>query len=169
MLVHPRQAWDEIAVRNDRASATLRSSGLPLAVLPAAGWALRFQDIAPSARVESFAMTLAAAVATFASLAVAIHLVAPAYGVTRRWSQAVAVSVHGSTPVLACGLLFAWPLLTAVGVIAMLHCFYLYYLGLQRVMGCRPSDAAEFTAISFLVSMAIAGSIGAMGSGFGWL
>ena len=169
MLVHPRQAWDEIAARRDGAGKTLVSTGFPLATLPAAGWALRLQDLAPAARIESFAMTFAAAMGTFASLAAAIHLIAPAYGVKRRWSHAVAVSVHGSTPVLACGLLFAWPLLTAVGVIAMLHCFYLYYLGLQRVVGCRASDAAEFTAISFLVSMVIAGTIGAMGSGLGWL
>lgn len=169
MLSHPQQAWDEIALRNDRAGATLRRAGLPLALLPAAGWALRWEDLAPSARIESFAMTLVAAMATFVSLAAAIHLIAPAYGVTRRWALAVAVAVHGSTPVLVCGLLFVWPLLTAVGVIAMLHCFYLYYLGLQHLMGCRASDAAEFTALSFLVSMAIAGIAGAIGSGLGWL
>lgn len=169
MLVHPRQAWDEVASRSDGAGKTLGSNGFLLATLPAAGWALRFHDLVPAARIESFVMTFAATMATFASLAAAIHLIAPAYGITRRWSHAVAVSVHGSTPVLACGLLFAWPLLTAVGVIAMLHCFYLYSLGLQRVMGCRASDAAEFTAISFVVSMVIAGTIGAIGSGLGWL
>lgn len=142
---------------------------LPLALFPATGWALRMDDLAPAARIASFASTFVLVVAMVFALAAAFHLLAPAYQVSRRWSGAVAVAAFGSTPVMASGLLFASPLLAAVGVIALMQALYLYSIGLHRVMGCRRGDAAEFTAMAFMVSTLISGVAGAAGSALGWI
>lgn len=169
MLVHPADAWNDVAQYVDRPWAAAVRYLLTLALLPATGWALRMEDIAPAVRLASFAATFVLVISMVFILAAAFLLLAPAYEVRRRWSGAVAVAAFGSTPVMASGILFASPLLAAVGVVALVQALYLYSTGLQRVMGCRRGDAAEFTAMSFLVSTVISGLAGAAGSALGWL
>lgn len=169
MLVHPADAWNEVAERDDRARDTVLRYVLPLALLPAAGWALRMEALAPASRLASFAATFVLVTFMVFVVATAFQLLAPAYAVPRRWSAAVAVAAFGSTPMMACGLLFVSPLLAAIGVVALMQALYLYSLGLRRIMGCRAGDAAEFTAMAFLVSTALSGAAGAAGSALGWL
>jgi hypothetical protein len=52
-------------------------------------------------------------------------------------------------------------------MVALLHCFALYYTGVQRVYGCKPSDAAEYVAISCLLAAVASGAVGALGGALG--
>ena len=169
MLVHPAAGWNEVAECDRRARDTVAHYVLPLALMPAAGWALRMQDLGPEVRLVSFAATLVLVTSMVFVLAASIQLLAPAYQVPRKWSAALSVAAFGSTPVMASGLLFVSPVLAAVGVIALMQALYLYSIGLRRIMGCRQGDAAEFTAMAFLASMVISGALGAAGSALGWL
>lgn len=168
VIVDPRAAWRELGADGAAARPVL-AFAVPMALLPATGWSLRPGEFALADRLGAFAMTYVLVLAMVVALAAAIHLVAPMYGIPRRWRAALAVAAYGSAPILACGPLFVSPLLAAVGVFAMLHCLYLYWTGLQDVMHCRRGDAAEYVAITFMLSSVLAGIAGALCSAAGWI
>lgn len=168
-MTEPEAAWADIAQRSPSALRTFCGFAVPIAVLPAAGWALRLQPMDLSARIEAFLMTCAFVLVTLVSVAIAIWVISPLYRVARSWPRAVAVAAVGSTPLALSGLFFVTPLLAAVGVIALPHCLYLYAVGLRVLCGCRTGDAAEFTAMVFLLSTALSGLIGAAAGAAGLL
>ena len=113
--------------------------------------------------------TVALSVLSVALLAFAFYLISPMYRLERRWSRAVEVAAYGSTPVLLAGVLMVLPVLVMVSVVAMLHSFFLYYLGVQKLLGCRRSEAAEFLAVACLLTAIASLGLGAGGGALGVL
>ena len=102
-------------------------------------------------------------------LAVSIAMLMPMYGAARDFRRAITLAGFGATPLLVCGLLTIYPLLSVVLVIALPLAGYQLHLGAQLVGRIRPGDAAEFVAASMV--LAALGSVVAGGalSAIGWL
>ena len=101
------------------------------------------------------------------ALAAAFRLIAPMYGIARDWTRAWKVAAYGSTPVWLVGVVLVKPLLVSVLVIALLHCSYLYYAGLQVVSGVQRGAAAEYVAVAVLFALVLSTFAGAMLAGIG--
>jgi hypothetical protein len=52
--------------------------------------------------------------------------------------------------VLLSWVLLLYPPLMVLPVVALLHCFALCYVGVQRVLGCRESEAAMMVAAGWI-------------------
>lgn len=86
------------------------------------------------------------------SIALVIRLVAPLFAGRCIFSDAFRVVTYAGTPVWLSGIILIaplnrFPLLSAVIVIAIMHCMFLFYLGLHHVAKVPRRDAAECTAI----------------------
>lgn len=67
---------------------------------------------------------------------------------SRNLRQAMNVAVYGAIPLLISGILLFIPINVVVCMMAMLHTFFLYWLGAQKVMHIRRINASLFVALS---------------------
>ena len=135
--------------------------GGPAPGAPAAGAASGF--------LASIALTVVLTLVSVLLLALAFFLLAPMYDTERNWARSVSVAAYGSTPVLLAGVLLVMPIMVIASMVALLHNFALYYVGLQRVTGCKASAAAEYLALSCLMAAVASGALGAAGGALGVL
>lgn len=105
-------------------------------------------------------------------IALAIWLVAPLYAGRRSFSDAFRIVTYAVTPVWLSGIVLIaplnrFPLLAAVILIAIMHCMFLFYLGLHHVVKVPRRDAAECTAIVVAAGIMLSSVVGYYGSAAG--
>jgi hypothetical protein len=168
LIVDPRREWAAIAGESVHPLRILLGYVVPLSAVPAVAWMIGLRVFGLDLVAEgepivhpSAPAILRAGVATFLGsvgsvvvLAVAFRLLAPMYDGARDLRRAWTVAAYGSTPVWLFGLVLVKPNLVIAGMLAVLHCSYLYYTGLQAVTGVREGDAAEYVAIGLLLLLA---------------
>lgn len=173
---YPRAEWDAIRAESPRWSSVVLGHVLPLSFLPALGWATglaltgvlsREAESVGRAFAASVALTVLLSVLCVILLALAFYLLAPLYETERNWNRAFRVAGYGTTPVLLAGVLLVMPIMVLASMVAMLHNFLLYYVGLQKVMGCRQAAAAEYLALSCVLAAMASSAVGAAGGALG--
>jgi hypothetical protein len=82
------------------------------------------------------------------------------YGVRRDFAGAFRVAAFGLTPVWLAGALLVKPTLLLVVLVAVLHTCLVLHAGLRAVLGVRPGDAAEYVAVSLLITAAASTIVG---------
>lgn len=178
IVVSPRSEWDAVRAENRPWWSVLVGYVLPLSFLPAVGWAIGLMvsgglpadaSVPGSTFAGSVALTVSISVLCVVLLALVFYLLAPMYQAGRHWDRAVSVAAYGSTPVLLAGVLLVVPIMVMASVVALLHNFLLYYVGLQAVIGCRQSAAAEYLALSCMLAAVASGILGAAGGALGIL
>ena len=176
IVLWPRTEWDAVRAENPPWWRPLLGHVLPLAFLPAVAWAIG-RAAGASAPAEgaapgflaSVSLTVGLSLVSVLLLALAFFLLAPMYDTERNWARAVSVAAYGSTPVLLAGVLLVMPVMVIASMVALLHNFALYYVGLHRVTGCKASAAAEYLALSCLIAAVASGALGAAGGALGVL
>ena len=186
-LVHPLAAWQALGGATRAWYRPLIFYVLPLALLPALGWALgtAYFPIAdsiasnPVAQASGisfvaamFALVVKIVVLYLTSvvlLAIAIFLVSPIYRVTTDWTRTVEVAAYGSTPLLLAGALMLWPILIVVSLAAPMPSCYLVYLGLQIRLGCRHGEAIGLVAVAMVLAIVMSLFLGAAMGALGFL
>jgi hypothetical protein len=176
MLVAPASEWATVAAESPSVSRILLAYVAPLAALQSAAWTagvvmfgLDFAFVrhgddspAPEALLRLAGAIVAGWVGCVLVLGAAFTLIAPMFKVPRRFGRALQVAAYGSTPLWLCSIVLLMPLLVALMVVAAMHAFYLYFSGLQSVMGVRTRDAAEFVAVALVVFTAATLLLGSM-------
>jgi hypothetical protein len=180
LLVSPAREWAAIAADREPWLAVALRYVLPLAALPAVAWMvgrmlfpadLATWESVPVERMPA-AIALAGAVAFCGSivwvalLAGAFCALAPMFGARREWARSWKVAAYGTTPVWIAGVLLVKPLLVGLLLVAMLHCSYLYYAGLQVVAGVKQGAAAEYVGIVLFLSLVASTVLGAVLAGY---
>jgi hypothetical protein len=181
LLVSPGKEWAAIAADRESWIAVALRYVLPLAAVPAIAWmvgrALFPADLVtwestPLAHAPML-IARAGAVAFFGSilwvtvLAGAFCALAPMFGGRRDWARSWKVAAYGTTPVWVVGVLLVKPVLVGLLLVAMLHCSYLYYAGLQVVAGVKQSAAAEYVGIVLFLALVASTLLGAALAGIG--
>jgi len=178
IVVRPRSEWDAVRAENRPWWSVLLGYVLPLSFLPAVGWAtgLALTGMSPtdagplgSTFAGSVLLTVLLLLVSVVLLALAFYALAPMYDAERHWDRAVSVAGYGTTPVLLAGVLLVMPVMVMASMVAMLHNFVLYYVGLERAIGCKQSVAAEYLALSCLLAAIASGAVGAAGGALGIL
>lgn len=174
----PTREWEAVREEDPGWRLSLFRHALPLALLPALGWATGVAfNTATDPRVvgdwHGFALsalqTLGLSLISVATFALGLYLLSRMYDLRPDWNRAMAVAAFGSTPVFLTGVLLVVPILVIVSMVALLHCFFLYYSGAIRLLGCRPQEAAGFVALTCSFTVIVSAIIGALGSALGLL
>jgi Yip1-like protein len=158
MTFRPGAAWDALRAADPPWSASMLRHALPLSLLPGLAWPLGrvasgelpWSGGAVAASLISTVLLSLAAILVFA---VAFYLLCPFFDMPRAWRRSVAVAAYASTPVLLVGGLLFIPGVIVASVASLVHCFALCYLGVQRLLGCRESEAAFFVAAAGMLSV----------------
>lgn len=153
IIYRPDSALRAIGAAPPRWYASLLVQVLPVSVLCTIAWP----------KVSTVFISLAAVTL----LGLGFFVLAPWFEVARSWERSLAIAAHASTPVLLSGVLLLYPPLMVLPVVALLHCFALCYLGVQRVLKCRESEAALLVAAAWVFSAVAAMLVGGLCSAAG--
>jgi Yip1 domain len=158
MTFRPGAAWEAVKEADPSWTASVLRHALPLSFLPALAWPLGRVASgelpwAGGAVGASFLSTVLLSLAAILVFAVAFYLLCPFFDMPRAWHRSVAVAAFASTPVLLVGGLLFIPGMIVASVASLVHCFALCYLGVQRLLGCRESEAAFFVAAAAMLSL----------------
>jgi hypothetical protein len=182
LITHPQREWAAIAAEGEGALAVLLRYVVPLAAIPAIAWEIgvavfgldAFQ--AGPSGAAGMRSPIIGAVTTFlgsilcvACLAVALYMTARVHDARRSWSGAWATAAYGATPVWLAGVLLVQPVLILGVLVATLHACYLWFVGVQAVLGVRPSAAAECVAIALVIGTVLTMLAGGLLGGAGML
>ena len=85
------------------------------------------------------------------------------FGSTRDYRSALNVAAYGALPVLLAGGLLLLPAMAIVGVVALCHTMFLYWVGARCVLHVAAGDLSEFIGISSLLLAARLGPGGRRG------
>jgi hypothetical protein len=162
-VTSPGAEWEAVRAEHPPVVRVLWQHLVPLSLLPAAGWAA---GIAMAGRpgsiwvggVATFLLCLASVVLH----ASALNAVLPMYGCRRDWGRACVVSSYAATPLLAVGVFLVLPALMVMALITLPFALYLVHDGVQRLLGVRQADAAEFVAVTatlFVIASMAAGAV----------
>lgn len=160
LIVSPGEAWDAIREEPIGIDVLITRYILPLSLLaPAAtviGMKTFNRDWDPSRGYlvpehEIFAAgsaTLFGTIFSILALAGIFRLIAPMYDSSRDFRAALKVATFGAIPVLLAGAALLVPVMIALPVVALCHTFYLYWIGVGRVLDVAPESQTEFIGIS---------------------
>jgi hypothetical protein len=158
MTFRPGAAWEALRLADPPWSVSILRHALPLTLLPGLAWPLGRAASgelpwAAGAVATSLVSTIVFLLAAILVFAVAFYLLCPFFDVPRSWRRSVALAAFASTPVLLVGGLLFIPGMIVASVASLVHCFALCYLGVQRLLGCRESEAAFFVAAAAMLSL----------------
>ena len=179
LIVSPGREWTAIAADRESWVAVALRYVLPLAALPALAWMVGRMlfptDLvtwesaplahAPIAIARAGAIAFCGSIVWVALLAGAFSALAPMFGARRDWAQSWKVAAYGTTPVWVVGVLLVKPVLVGLLLVAMLHCSYLYYAGLQIVAGVKQGAAAEYVGVVLFLALVASTLLGAVLAG----
>jgi hypothetical protein len=179
LLLRPEDEWDAIAREPIGVDALIRRYIVPLSLLAPiasvigmttfdADWDARAGYLVPAEEIYSAgAATLFATIASIFVLAAIFKLIAPMYGSSRSYVDALKVSTFGAIPVLLAGATLVMPVMVMVSVVALCHTLYLYWLGVGRVLSVSAGLQTEFIGISMTLLGGASTLIGALASSLG--
>jgi len=87
----------------------------------------------------------------------------------RSFVRSMNVAVYGAVPLLISGVLLFLPINVTVCMLAMIHTFILYWIGVQKVMNIHPMNASLFVALSMILLFGASTMLGAVASMIGVL
>lgn len=179
LVVRPRQEWERIAAEETSVDVLIRRYIVPLCLLGpiATTIGMHYFDVAWDAdqgyRVPAGEIFAAAATTLFTSifsvfaLAAIFVLIAPMYGSTRNYRDALTVATYGAVPVLLAGITLVLPVMAIVSVVAFVQTLYLYWLGAKRMLNVVRNEQAEFVGIAMLLFSVAATMMGGFVSSIG--
>jgi hypothetical protein len=176
LLVTPAREWAAIGADRESWRAVALRHVVPLSALLAAAWMagrwLFPADLAtwestppervPEAVARGGALAFLGSIAWVAALAGGFCAVAPMFGARRDWTRSWKVAAYGTTPVWLAGVILIKPVLVGLLLVVMLHCSYLYYIGLPAVVGVKQSDAAEYVGVVLFLALVVSTLLGGL-------
>jgi hypothetical protein len=181
LTFRPTAEWDLIAAEQTSVDALLRRYILPLALLaPVAtvigmktfdrDWDPLHGYLVPAEQIfAAGTATFFGTVGTIFALAAIFALLAPMFGAPRDYLAALKVATYGAMPVMLAGATLLLPVMAIVGLVAVCHTLYLYWIGVRRVLHVSEGSQTEFVGISLLLLTAASTMVGAAASSIGLL
>jgi hypothetical protein len=179
IVFRPRDEWERIALEESTMPVLFRRYILPLALLaPAAtvvgmrvfdaNWSpAQGYRVPPEQILAAGAATLVMSVLMIFALASIFVLIAPMYRSSRNYQDALKVATFGAVPVLLAGATLLLPVMALVGLVALVHSLFLFWLGARRVLGVGRGEQAEFVGIAMLLLSVTATLAGAAAGALG--
>ena len=181
IVIAPKKEWAEIAREESSFDVLIRHYIVPLSLLAPVSSMIGMKvfdatwdegsgyHVPPQEIFAAAAITLFASIASVFVLAAIFVLIAPMFDSARDYRAALKVATFGAVPVLLAGATLFIPVMAVVGVLALVHSLYLFWLGAREVLHVRHSQQAEFVGISILLLCVASTLLGGAASALGLL
>lgn len=184
MVIEPHRLWPVVEHEALPWQRILLRYAAPLTLIgPAAhyGAALLFDAGVQSRAPMTSVSAIAGALTIYAMTPIITGLMAIIIAVCARFcggifsvARGFTAASYGATPVWLAGLvllapLVRFPLLSVIVFLAVMHSFYVFYLGLQTVMKVPSSEATQCTAFVMIATVFASAAVGWIGASLGLL
>jgi hypothetical protein len=164
IVLSPRDEWQRIAGEGWYAALTYT---LVLSLVPAFAAFINMRYSELQLPQQAVLFTYFASALSVLAIAAAFWLLARMFSPAATLERCVKVAAYGTTPLFVASVLLVAPVLVIVCMVALLHVFYLYYLGAQELLGVRENEAAQFVALALVLAIVAStlggGAVGALG------
>jgi len=181
ILLQPKTEWPVIEKEQATTGSLYTGYIIPLALItPVAqiiGWSvvgLRMPIIGGSIRwpigiaVRNGIVVYVLSLVGVFVLALIIDALAPTFGGQKNQIQALKTAAYSYTAAWVGGIFNLIPSLALLGLLALLYCFYLLFLGLPVLMKAPEDKAVGYTAVVIIVAIVLYFVIGAVVAQFAW-
>ena len=175
LTLSPDAEWQAICDEAPGGQRILASFVLPLACIPTISLCLGLLLFEQEKSIDLARIVHRGAVVYFGSLlsiillAGSLYVLAPLFTARRTWTRVLQVAAYSSAPVMLAGFMLLWPALAFATLPAVIHGFYLIYVGVRHVLGVKEANAAEFVALVIVLLVIASTMLGALGSWLGVL
>lgn len=164
ILLTPKTEWDVIAAEPANRQQLIVQYVLILAAIPAiVGFLLSlalasmFGGFGVMFAVVGLIWSIVWSIASVFLFALIVDALAPTFGATKNYDQALKVVAYSYTPVWIGSIVGVIPILGWLVVLAAIaYSVYILYLGLMQVMKSPQDKAVGYTAVSIIVAIVIA-------------
>jgi hypothetical protein len=179
IILFPQEEWETIAREPASIDQLLRRYILPLSFLAPiatvigmiwfdASWDPQHGYLVPPREIYAAgATTLFTSITSVFALAGIFVLLAPMYGSSRNYRDALKVSTFGAVPLFMAGATLVLPVMAIVGLIGLCHSLYVFWLGVREVLHVGKAHQTEFVGVSLLMLSVVSTFAGAAASGAG--
>jgi hypothetical protein len=180
IIVRPGKEWEAISRETATVGALSLKVVVPLCVIPAVatvigmtffdtGWDALHGYTLPRERIIGVgAANFIFALVSVFMLALIFHFLAPVESHVRKsFADALKVAAFGSIPVLLSGVFLVLPVMVMLTLVAAVHSFFLYNVGLKTVLRVPEAESAMLLAIAIVMLCAASAVIGAVASKLG--
>ncbi|MFZ6742876.1 Yip1 family protein [Undibacterium sp. JH2W] len=164
----PKTEWPVIAEENTATIDLFKNYVAPLAAIPAVAMFIGMCIVGFSVPLVGITVRLSIlsgitnTIMTFASSLIGVYLtsliinaLAPQFGAEKNSAQSLKVAAYSFTPVFVAAILFIFPDLGMLSLLAGLYGIYLLYLGLPVLMKTPQDKAPVYAAVSVVCVVVI--------------
>ncbi|OVE78792.1 hypothetical protein BVY01_04410 [bacterium I07] len=169
IVLKPRETWEKIKLEETTTNDLFKKYLLILAAVPAIAnflgrWIIGVRIPLPGAETFHFSFfgSLGSAIVGYVLtvvsvwvLAKVIVFLAPTFGSVKDELSAFKVAIYAFTPYLAAGVLYIFPSLSVLVLLAGLYSLYLLYMGLPIIMGTPKDKVLPYTVVVVIADILI--------------
>jgi Yip1-like protein len=166
IILQPKQEWQVIAAEPQTLQSLYTQYVMILAAIPAVAAFIGFSLIGMSGFGASYRIPIAAGVAHMIVsyvlslgmvyvLALVIDALAPTFGGTKNFMQALKVAAFAPTASWLAGIFYIIPALGILAVIGGLYSLYLLYAGLSPLMKTAEDKSIPYTVVIILAAIVL--------------
>ncbi|MBN2349339.1 MAG: YIP1 family protein [Bacteroidales bacterium] len=177
IMFTPKNEWEVIKEENMPTNDIVMRYLLPLALVPAIasfiGFGLIGRNLPIIGHVGSVSLGIRHAIISLANTFIGVYLtafvidmLAPQFGTTKNFQNALRLVIFSYSPVLAAGILYILPSLAPLVMFVSLYSLYILYVGLKPMMNPPDDKITVYFIISLvvliLVSIVVSAILGAL-------
>jgi hypothetical protein len=166
IILKPSETWAEVKTEEATISDLYKSYAVILAAIPSIAQFIGSSMIGYSFMGAHFRMgisnALGSAIVSYILSLIGIYIVAiiadalaPTFGSTKNITNAFKAVVYSMTPSWVAGVLFIFPPLSILAIIAGLYGIYLFYLGLPMMMDTPKEKALGYVLVVIIITIVI--------------
>jgi len=166
IILKPKDTWEQVKQEETTVKGLYMSYAAILAIIPPVatfiGWSIVGMSFLGASYRIPFANGISYAVFHYVLSLIAIYAVAfiidmlaPNFGSQKNMVNAMKVAVYSNTPIWIASILFIFPTLSPIVMIASLYSLYLLYLGLPILMETPKEKIVGYIIVVIIVSIIV--------------
>ncbi|HOE17667.1 MAG TPA: Yip1 family protein [Syntrophorhabdaceae bacterium] len=166
IILKPKDTWEQVKQEETTVKELYMSYAVILAIIPPVatfiGWSIVGMSFLGASYRIPFANGISYAVFHYVLSLIAIYAVAfiidmlaPNFGSQKNMVNAMKVAVYSNTPIWIASILFIFPTLSPIVMIASLYSLYLLYLGLPILMETPKEKIVGYIIVVIIVSIIV--------------
>jgi len=161
IILKPKEEWEKIGQETNNSTVILTTYLIPLALISAVASLIGYGLIGYGS-FSTFSFGIKHAIIMLISIiggayltAFIIDLLAPSFNAEKNFGRAFALVVYSYTPMMVAGVLYIFPVLGVIVLLASLYGLYILYLGMKPMMKSPDDKVTIYFIVSLIVLIVV--------------
>ncbi|MBN2611227.1 MAG: YIP1 family protein [Bacteroidales bacterium] len=166
IILNPKTEWNTIQQEKTSSTDLLVKYLIPLALIPTIagfiGYGLIGRNMPFAGHFASVSYGIKYAIIMFINLLISAYVtafvidsLAPTFSAVKNFDKAFSLVVYSLTPMMVAGVLYIYPPLALLVMLASLYGLYILYIGLKPMMQAPDDKVTVYFIVSLIVMIAV--------------